>query len=819
MGNTDSYSAFKQDEPQSDIFNHKFINILNHFELKEGKAKSPEFLEHIEEYKAHCEHWEKRITQVSHPNVIQVHALFKSTCSSSLQNEGFKTGLLVDHLAGNLQNEMLTRQSYIEEEIWNIIDSVTSGQAFLQSIGFRHNYMKFSSVYIVKSANNFKLYKVSDEQLMEYPGLYREYKRTNKGSQCFMSPILLKGLQANEFSVHHNSFKSDVFSFGMMILQLTLWTPSDQCYDWQNKKINEQVLFQKINMVREKYSIELWKFLQDMLQLEEQFRPDWLILDQKLNQVPQLMGKRIAQTFGRAIDLSQILPQVIQQSGQGQQGNIQQQQQQGGNMSFRSQSQQQLNNQAPIIDLMNNSQKFVNQQGGQQVQAQQQLQPDLQNQFNNSAQKQFSPQNNNNNLQNQFTPNQQQGQQFSNQNQTGFGTNNNSVLFPSPYQQSNQQSFLNNQANLQQTGHFNNEQQQQNFMQNQQQFDNNQQNNFSGQNQQANMWDNQNQGFNNNFQNQNNTNNQFGNFNGNQNMNNLNFNNNFQTPLNNNNNFYSNNNNNPYNNNNQNYMQGGGINQTANFNQNQNQNYNMGQNINPVNQITEMMAPLMQLMAMTLGMPLLSKQQEEIYKHIKQFNQLRSQNGKDRARIVYDNQCIYEGEIDQKLRDGWGKLKFQDGSVVEGEWDHDRINGYARLFYKDGTVAYEGQWVDDQLDGLGKLYNKKESMKQIKGLFDYKDLDKVGDYFWKRFEGSFSQDQKEGFGELYLTNGDIFAGTFVSNKAHGYGTYYRVSTNEEITGVWINNLFEEQKKQVSDDQKNLLESKKQQDQLQQVVKM
>lgn len=94
-------------------------------------------------------------------------------------------------------------------------------------MGFKHSYVKFSTIYITKAINNYKLYKVADEQIMEYPGLYREYVRTKRSGNCFLSPVLLKGLVTNEFTIKHDSFKSDVFSFAMIILQLLLNSPSD----------------------------------------------------------------------------------------------------------------------------------------------------------------------------------------------------------------------------------------------------------------------------------------------------------------------------------------------------------------------------------------------------------------------------------------------------------------------------------------------------------------------------------------------------------------------------------------------------------------
>jgi len=51
---------------------------------------------------------------------------------------------------------------------------------------------------------------------------------------------------------------------------------------------------------------------------------------------------------------------------------------------------------------------------------------------------------------------------------------------------------------------------------------------------------------------------------------------------------------------------------------------------------------------------------------------------------------------------------------------------------------------------MGTLYNEYPS--PIECSFDYKDFNKIGDY-WIKFEGNFKEDFKEGQGKIILTNG------------------------------------------------------------------
>jgi hypothetical protein len=54
---------------------------------------------------------------------------------------------------------------------------------------------------------------------------------------------------------------------------------------------------------------------------------------------------------------------------------------------------------------------------------------------------------------------------------------------------------------------------------------------------------------------------------------------------------------------------------------------------------------------------------------------------------------IYEGEVQDGLRHGYGMLSFTDSPVVyEGQWQHGRRHGSGTLYYDaDRTAYYEGE--------------------------------------------------------------------------------------------------------------------------------
>lgn len=52
-------------------------------------------------------------------------------------------------------------------------------------------------------------------------------------------------------------------------------------------------------------------------------------------------------------------------------------------------------------------------------------------------------------------------------------------------------------------------------------------------------------------------------------------------------------------------------------------------------------------------------------------------------------------------------------------------------------------------------------------------MSKVGNS-WVLYEGDFKMDKKDGFGILYLSNGERYAGNFSNDLVSGYGTFYKI---------------------------------------------
>lgn len=109
-------------------------------------------------------------------------------------------------------------QNYSEDSILIIMKQLTSAFSFLQSSKITHRDIKPPNILVF--SNN--IYKVSDFGEAKYVRKDKDMN-TLKGTEMFMSPDKYKALYHNELKTMNNTYKSDMFSFGLcFIYALTL---------------------------------------------------------------------------------------------------------------------------------------------------------------------------------------------------------------------------------------------------------------------------------------------------------------------------------------------------------------------------------------------------------------------------------------------------------------------------------------------------------------------------------------------------------------------------------------------------------------------
>lgn len=176
--------------------------------------------------------------------------------------------------------------------------------------------------------------------------------------------------------------------------------------------------------------------------------------------------------------------------------------------------------------------------------------------------------------------------------------------------------------------------------------------------------------------------------------------------------------------------------------------------------------------------------------------------------MTYANGNVYDGDWNNDIKEGDGKMTYVNGDVYEGSWEYDVIEGDGKMTYANGDV-YEGSWRNDVRDGKGKMtyINKNvydgewnNNVRDGKGTMTFENGD-VYDGDWDDdgdqgdcvmtyangdvYEGEWDYGVKEDEGKMTYANGDIYEGTWHLNLREGDGkmTY---ANGEVYEGNWHN---------------------------------
>lgn len=97
----------------------------------------------------------------------------------------------------------------------------------------------------------------------------------------------------NNWSPSHNPFKSDVFCLGLCILSAMSLEDCSKIFNFYKYLIYDDLIRDFIEISRAHYSSTLVRFVQDMLILNEEKRPDLLLLRQNFESIKLNMSKQV----------------------------------------------------------------------------------------------------------------------------------------------------------------------------------------------------------------------------------------------------------------------------------------------------------------------------------------------------------------------------------------------------------------------------------------------------------------------------------------------------------------------------------------------
>eukprot|EP01061_Rhynchopus_euleeides_P015078 TRINITY_DN25893_c0_g3_i1.p1 TRINITY_DN25893_c0_g3~~TRINITY_DN25893_c0_g3_i1.p1 ORF type:complete len:415 (+),score=109.46 TRINITY_DN25893_c0_g3_i1:99-1247(+) len=127
---------------------------------------------------------------------------------------------------------------------------------------------------------------------------------------------------------------------------------------------------------------------------------------------------------------------------------------------------------------------------------------------------------------------------------------------------------------------------------------------------------------------------------------------------------------------------------------------------------------------------------------------------------------VYEGNWNNDMMEGHGKMMLKSGNIYEGEFSRNRFEGRGVLRWRNGKV-YTGTMRSGNMSGKGKLVSKDG---EYEGDFYHNEFFGHGKMTFANgdvYEGEWKQDMMWGQGCLRSTDSTQFDGTFYKNQKHG----------------------------------------------------
>ena len=218
--------------------------------------------------------------KLKHNNIVKILGL----CKTKLDSTTFIIYILMEvgknDWEKEIKNNIEKKINYSEEDLINIIKQLTNALSFLQSKNVSHRDIKPHNVLIFKD----KIYKIADFGEAKQISKINQNQQINtlRGTELYMSPLLFNGLRTNQIDIKHNLFKSDVYSLGLCILYAATLN-IDFIYEIRKYVDFDEVKKFIFDILNENYSQNFIQVVQKMLEINEKFRPDFIELEDIVN--------------------------------------------------------------------------------------------------------------------------------------------------------------------------------------------------------------------------------------------------------------------------------------------------------------------------------------------------------------------------------------------------------------------------------------------------------------------------------------------------------------------------------------------------------
>lgn len=165
----------------------------------------------------------------NHPNVIKFYGYYFTETKYS----SYKLGIITEFMEGKTNLEYIYRKRkksnafWTEAELVTMYCSMVTTCSYLQSKGICHRDIKPANIFLLPN-NELKLIDFGESKDYFYDPNDEDRETftmaTIRGTPQYLSPVLWKAhvIDGSSRFAEHNIYKSDVFSAGLVLIQLAL---------------------------------------------------------------------------------------------------------------------------------------------------------------------------------------------------------------------------------------------------------------------------------------------------------------------------------------------------------------------------------------------------------------------------------------------------------------------------------------------------------------------------------------------------------------------------------------------------------------------
>jgi serine/threonine protein kinase len=221
-------------------------------------------------------------SKLKHENIVKLLGLY----TSKLDITTYVIYILMEVGKTDWEKEIrsnIDKKIYYKEiDLISIIKQLIGAFSFLQKKNIVHRDIKPQNVLIFKG-NKYKLADFGESKEISNIN-YSLLNGSLRGTELYMSPLLLNGLRNGQIDVKHNLYKSDVYSFGLCLLYA-----ATSCYKILydiRKYVNMKELAIFIeNNLKNRYCKKVVDLIISMLEIYEEKRPDFIELERIIDKL------------------------------------------------------------------------------------------------------------------------------------------------------------------------------------------------------------------------------------------------------------------------------------------------------------------------------------------------------------------------------------------------------------------------------------------------------------------------------------------------------------------------------------------------------